>query len=111
MVSTDVSARGIDVSDVLLVINYDVPPPKDYIHRVGRTARMGRNGLALTLVTQYDVEEYQKIEAAMGEKMKEFGVEEQEVLVFQERVQLSQKEVARAIRGKYGKQQEEQEIF
>jgi ATP-dependent RNA helicase DDX49/DBP8 len=54
-VSTDVSSRGIDVNDVELVINYDVPPPKDYIHRVGRTARMGKSGMALTIVTQYDV--------------------------------------------------------
>lgn len=43
------------MSGVQLVMNYDVPPPKDYIHRVGRTARMGKDGLALTIVTQYDV--------------------------------------------------------
>lgn len=47
-------------------MNYDVPPPKDYIHRVGRTARMGKDGLALTIVTQYDVEDYQRIEECLG---------------------------------------------
>ena len=56
LISTDVSSRGIDISGVELVINYDIPGPKDYIHRVGRTARMGHEGLALTFVTQYDVE-------------------------------------------------------
>lgn len=56
LISTDVSSRGIDISGVELVVNYDIPPPKDYIHRVGRTARMGSEGLAITFVTQYDVE-------------------------------------------------------
>ena len=86
LVSTDVSSRGIDVNDVELVINYDVPPPKDYIHRVGRTARMGKEGLALTIVTQYDVEEYQRIESCINEKLTEYQIVEQDALIFQERV-------------------------
>ena len=70
LVATDVASRGLDIPHVDLVLNYDVPMnSKDYVHRVGRTARAGRAGRALTLVTQYDVEQFQKIEALTGTKM------------------------------------------
>jgi superfamily II DNA/RNA helicase len=58
---------GLDIPGVDVVINYDVPSnSKDYIHRVGRTARAGRSGRSVTLVTQYDVELFQKIEHLTG---------------------------------------------
>ncbi len=51
LVATDVAARGLDVSGVEAVINYDVPPEEEYyVHRIGRTARMGKSGRAFTLV-------------------------------------------------------------
>lgn len=57
LIATEVAARGLDIPDVDLIINYDVPMnAKDYVHRVGRTARAGKAGMALTFVTQYDVE-------------------------------------------------------
>lgn len=74
LVCTDVASRGLDVPSVDLVINYDIPKnSKDYIHRVGRTARAGRAGRALTLVTQYDIELFQRIEHFLGRKLDPFA--------------------------------------
>ena len=67
LVATDVLARGIDITDVRYVVNFDVPEePTDYIHRIGRTGRAGELGWALTLVTERDVDEFFAIEALMG---------------------------------------------
>lgn len=67
LVATDVLARGIDISDVRYVVNFDVPSePTDYIHRIGRTGRAGEVGWALTFVTELDVNEFFDIEALMG---------------------------------------------
>ena len=64
---------------------------KDYVHRVGRTARAGRSGRSLVMVTQYDIEQFQKIEKAIGLKMKVFPTEEEMVLVMLDRVSEAQR--------------------
>ena len=67
LVATDVLARGIDVSEVRYVVNFDVPvDPEDYIHRIGRTGRAGEAGWALTFVTENDVNDLLSIERLMG---------------------------------------------
>lgn len=87
LIATDVAARGLDIPSVDLVVNYDVPQnAKDYVHRVGRTARAGRAGQAVTIVSQYDVEAYQRIEHSIGKKLEQKKVEKAVVEQFEEPV-------------------------
>ena len=87
LVATDVASRGLDIPAVDLVINFEIPRnSKDYVHRVGRTARAGRSGQAITFVTQYDVELFQRIEELIGKKMILYPTEEDIVLQLLERV-------------------------
>ena len=70
LVATDVAARGLDIARLQLVINFDLPPSSDtYIHRVGRTGRAGRNGVAVSISTDYEIPLIAEIEAATGVKM------------------------------------------
>ena len=64
LVATDVAARGLDIKDVSHVYNYDVPKtPKEYIHRIGRTARAGKNGDAVTLLTSRDHDNFRRVQS------------------------------------------------
>ncbi|KAJ8915987.1 hypothetical protein NQ315_016664 [Exocentrus adspersus] len=92
LISTDVASRGLDIPHVDVVVNFDIPThSKDYIHRVGRTARAGRSGKAITFVTQYDVELYQRIEQLISKQLPLYKTEEDEVMVLQERVMEAQR--------------------
>ena len=67
LVATDIAARGIDVTEISHVINYDVPAaPEDYVHRIGRTGRAGREGQAITLVAPVDEPSMRSIERLTG---------------------------------------------
>jgi ATP-dependent RNA helicase DDX49/DBP8 len=67
LVSTDVGARGLDIDDVAMVINWDMPQEsEEYTHRVGRTARRGRGGVAVSFVTERDEERVEKVEERIG---------------------------------------------
>ena len=80
-------SSGLDIPSVDVVINFDIPThSKDYIHRVGRTARAGRAGKSITLVTQYDVELIQRIEHAIGKKMELWPADPEEIALLKERV-------------------------
>jgi ATP-dependent RNA helicase DDX49/DBP8 len=64
LISTDVGSRGLDIPQVEVVLNYQLPSdPADYIHRIGRTARAGRGGMSLSIVTERDIEIVETIEA------------------------------------------------
>ncbi|KAK6360669.1 putative RNA helicase [Orbilia blumenaviensis] len=77
LIATDVAGRGLDIPEVELVINFDVPrDPDDYIHRIGRTARAGKKGESLTFVDEKDVLLVKAIEERVGREMEEYKEEE-----------------------------------
>ena len=63
LVATDIVSRGIDIDDIRMVINFDVPhDSEDYVHRIGRTARADRDGMAVTFVNERDISRFMQIE-------------------------------------------------
>jgi superfamily II DNA/RNA helicase len=77
IVASDVAARGLDIPGVSHVVNYDVPHhAEDYVHRIGRTGRAGRTGVAYTLVTEADAENLAEVEKLIHQKIPVFGATE-----------------------------------
>jgi superfamily II DNA/RNA helicase len=74
LVASDVAARGLDIKGVSHVFNYDVPwHPDDYVHRIGRTGRAGKTGIAITMVNSADAESIDNIQKLTGTKIAEMG--------------------------------------
>ncbi|HLZ10413.1 MAG TPA: helicase-related protein, partial [Chloroflexota bacterium] len=91
--ATDVAARGLDIPDVSHVINFDIPPdPEYYIHRIGRTGRIGHFGQAITFVTPREMRELKLIERTTGARIRRdevpttAEVEEREAQILKERL-------------------------
>ena len=77
LVATDIVARGIDIDDIALVINYDVPhDTEDYVHRIGRTARADRDGVAITFVSEEDIFYFQQIEKFLEKEVEKVTLPE-----------------------------------
>ena len=71
LIATDIVARGLDISDVSHVVNFDVPDlPENYMHRIGRTGRADKNGVAITFITKTDTEYRTAIETLMSRKIR-----------------------------------------
>ena len=76
IVASDVAARGLDIPGVSHVVNYDVPHhAEDYVHRIGRTGRAGRTGIAYTLMTPDEAENLAEVEKLIRQPIKRFGAE------------------------------------
>jgi superfamily II DNA/RNA helicase len=76
LVATDVAARGLDITDIDLVVNYDMPKyAEEYVHRIGRTGRAHRDGKAVTLVSEADGRQVREIERLLGEPVREERLE------------------------------------
>jgi len=87
LVATDVASRGLDIPTVKMVINYDLPAASEsYLHRIGRTARAGKKGQAVSLVSEYDVDLVHNIEEYIGKELSEYETNEAEVLTELNRV-------------------------
>ena len=70
LVATDIISRGIDIEDIDLIVNFDVPhDPEDYVHRIGRTARAKADGVALSFVNRKEKKTFQRIEEFLGSKV------------------------------------------
>ena len=77
LVATDILSRGIDIDDITMVINYDVPHDvEDYVHRIGRTARAERDGVAYTLISDQDVYYFQQIERFLEKEIEKLPLPE-----------------------------------
>lgn len=75
LVATDIMARGIDIDDIDLVLNYDVPrESEDYVHRIGRTARADRDGNAITFVSEKEIGKFKRIEKFLGKEVPKVSI-------------------------------------
>lgn len=78
LVATDVLSRGIDIKDINLIINFDVPgSAEDYVHRVGRTARADKTGIAISMINEHDMDKFDRIEKLIQQEVMKLPVPEE----------------------------------
>ncbi|GAA5871006.1 hypothetical protein JCM16303_001659 [Sporobolomyces ruberrimus] len=108
LIATDVGSRGLDIPEVAVVVNWEVPRvPDDYIHRVGRTARAGRTGTSVTFVTEGDVELVQALEERIGTKLEGLELPEEPVLELLNAVSIAKRMASMALASEgFGSKQE-----
>ena len=95
LVASDVAARGIDVDDMPLVVNFDLPVnSEDYIHRIGRTGRAGRTGLAYTLLTDSDKRKYDLLKKLLNTDLEEYSLTLEEEVTQPRRVRETSREAS-----------------
>jgi len=72
LVATNVASRGLDIADLPFVLNYDIPEDAEtYVHRIGRTARAGRTGTAISLIGEWDIAAWEQIRTQVGAEIEE----------------------------------------
>ncbi len=77
LVATNLLSRGIDIDDVNLIVNYDIPDKaEDYVHRIGRTARAGKLGLAISFISEYEILSFNRIEKLLGRSIDKLALPE-----------------------------------
>ena len=102
LVATDVAARGLDIKNVSYIYNYDVPKTsKDYTHRIGRTARAGKKGMAFTLLTKQDHDNFRRVQREDEHEIHEMKVPEFKKIPFTRRFEKNQKTLAKSIKKPY----------
>ncbi|CAH8501492.1 unnamed protein product [Schistosoma mattheei] len=98
LIATDLASRGLDFPTVDIVINHNVPiRPKDYVHRVGRTARAGKAGLALTLCDLFEVKRLKAIQTFINKELKTFDVNEKKVAQIIAEVSIARRDAERKL--------------
>ncbi|KAM3177004.1 hypothetical protein ACTXT7_005380 [Hymenolepis weldensis] len=106
MIATDLASRGLDFPTVDAVINHNVPiRPKDYVHRVGRTARAGKAGMALTLADLFEINRLREVQKYIGKDLQRFEVNEAQVSKIIAEVTIARRAAERLLKAQSAKRE------
>lgn len=112
LVATDIAARGIDIPSLDVVVSFDIPHViSDYIHRVGRTGRAGREGLAITLVDETEVVALRDVEKLLGTKIEQVKLDEYAPIIENKKMGARSTSVKQKTAGAFGKKKKTSSTF